>query len=57
MKILDSMKSRLSSISPSAMERLPAAVQKLLTVDMPALIMLVELMEEKHDTPQTVRCD
>lgn len=57
MKTLDSMKSRLSSISPSAMEKLPTAVQKLLTVDMPALIMLVELMENKCDTSQTVRSD
>lgn len=57
MKTLDSMKSRLSSISPSAMEKLPTAVQKLLTVDMPALIMLVELMENKRDTSQTVRSD
>jgi len=39
---LNSIKARVGSLSSSAIEKLPEAVQKLLTVDLPRLIKKIE---------------
>jgi len=49
MSDINSIKSRLGSLSPTAMAKLPAAVQKLLTEDMPWLI---SMYEEEKERPE-----
>jgi len=51
---LDAIKSRLGSISPTAMERLPAAVQKLLKEDVPWLLSCTPTEHELYGKPHRI---